>query len=512
MNGLSSVQQELLRQRLAGRAEHRTAPDRITPCAGTSGLPVSFGQERLVFMDQLEGPGPAYTVPVAWRLTGQLDRDRLTAAFDALVARHETLRTRFTVVEGVVRQDIDPHWAGIDWRDAGTPDETARAVRAAAREPFDLAAGPVLRVTVWRLGAAEHVVLLAMHHIATDGWSMGILVRDLEALYAGQTLPELPIRYADFAAWQRREPAGSRQAGELDHWRKRLAGLPPLELPTDGSRPGRRDTSGAICEFRLEPELVAALERLGRERGATLFMTLLAAFEVLMGRWSGQSDFGVGTPVAGRSRPEVEHLIGFFVNTVVLRADLAGDPSFADLLGRVRDDALGAYEHQDVPFERVVDEVSPDRELDRTPLFQSMFSLDDDADDRPVRLGDVTGSRYELDLDAVKFDLLLQTARRPDGVAAAFFHRADMWHPGTVRRWADQYVRLLEQAVAHPDIPLSGLDLLPGTEQRRLAEWAAPVRSYDCPDRLEERFSRQAAARPDAVAVVAGETGSTTPP
>ncbi|MFG2608426.1 amino acid adenylation domain-containing protein [Streptomyces sp. NPDC048514] len=505
MNGLSPAQRELLRRRLAGRAEHRSTADRITPVSGTSGLPASFGQERLVFLDRLEGPGPAYTVAVAWRLTGPLDRDRLAGAFHTVVARHEPLRTRFTVSDGRVHQDIDPGWAGVRWCEADSPEHLAAAVRTAAREPFDLTGGPVFRVTGWRLGADDHVLLLAFHHIATDGWSMGVLVRELEALYAGRELPPLPVRFADFAAWQRREPAADRPTAGLDHWRRRLAGLPPLELPHDTARPAERDGAGAVHEFRVEAELVAGLERLARDHHATLYMTLLAAYEVLLGRWSGQADFGIGSPVAGRGRPEVEQLIGFFANTVVLRADLAGDPSFTELLARVRDDALGAYEHQDVPFERVVDEVSPDRNLDRSPLFQAMFTLDDDADDRPVRLPGLTATRFPLDLDAVKFDLILQTARRPDGLAGAFFHRAGLWHPETVRRWSEQYLHLLRLAVAHPDTPMSQLPLLPEDERRRLARWAAPTASYDSTDLLHTRFERYAAARPHAPALVAGE-------
>ncbi|MFB6889876.1 amino acid adenylation domain-containing protein [Kitasatospora sp. NPDC056327] len=509
MNDLSPVQRELLRRRLAGLAGPGPDADAMTPVAGTGDLPVSFGQERLVFLDRLEGPGPAYTVPVAWRLTGPLDRDRLAAAFDRVVARHEPLRTRFTVTDGAVRQHVDPGWPGVDWRGDVPAGELARAVREVADAPFDLAAGPVLRVAVWRLadgpdGAPEeHVVLVALHHIAADGWSMGVLVRELEAFYAGGTLPEPPVRYADFAAWQRRTPADSR-SGRPDHWRTRLAGVPPLELPTDSARPAGRSTAGAVGEFTLAPELVAGLERLGRRHGATLFMTLLAGFEVLLSRWSGQGDFAVGTPVAGRGRPEVEQLIGFFVNTLVLRADLSGDPSFGEVLDRVREDALGAYEHQDVPFERIVDALAPERELHRTPLFQAMFSLDEDADDRPVRLAGLTGARYDLDLEAVKFDLVLQAARRPEGVVAAFFHRADLWSPRTVRRWAEQYAHLLEQALAHPDTPLSALELLPADERDRLAAWAAPERSYGGGDRLHRRFERHAARHPDAVAVVAG--------
>ncbi|MEW2813214.1 amino acid adenylation domain-containing protein [Streptomyces massasporeus] len=505
MNGLTPAQRELLRRRLAGRVEHVDTPDPITPVPGTGPLPVSFGQERLFFLDRLEGPGPAYTIAVAWRLRGPLDTARLGAAFDEVVARHAALRTRFTAVDGRVHQDIDPGWQGVQWCEAASEREVARAARERAREPFDLATGPVFRVTGWRLAADDHVVLMACHHIAFDGWSMGVLVRELEALYAGSALPALPLRHADFAAWQRRTLTGERLAAELGHWRDRLTGLPPLELPHDPDREGGRDTTGAVCAFHADTELVAGLERLARDHSATLYMTLLAAYEVLLGGWSGQSDFGIGTPVAGRNRPEVEHLIGFFANTVVLRADLGGDPSFGQVLERVRDDALGAYQHQDVPFERVVDEVRPDRTLDRTPLFQAMFTLEEDTDDRPVQLAGITATPFPLELDAVKFDLILQTARTPDGLAGAFFHRAGLWRPETVQRWADQYLHLLRTAVAHPGTPMSRLPLLPEDERRRLAVWATPAASYDSGDLLHERFERHAAARPDAPALVAGE-------
>ncbi|MFC9278352.1 amino acid adenylation domain-containing protein [Streptomyces collinus] len=500
MNGLTPAQQRLLRRRLAGRAERPATPDRITPVTGTSGLPVPFNQERLVFLDRLHGPGPAYTVAVAWRLTGPLDRTRLSSAFDTVVARHEPLRSRFTVTDGTVHQAVDPGWTGVRWCEAASAAEAGEAARAAAREPFDLAAGPLFRATAWRTAPDEHVLLLAFHHIVTDGWSMGVLVRELEALYAGHSLPGLPIRQADFAAWQRREPAG-----DPGHWRDRLAGLPPLELPHDLARTDRSHSAGDVREFRVGPDLLQRLERLGRDHRATPYMTLLAAYEVLLATWSGQSDFGIGTPVSGRSRPETEHLVGFFANTVVLRADLAGDPSFAQLLGRVRDDALDAYQHQDVPFERVVDAVGHDRTLDHNPLFQTMFALDDDPDDRPVRLTGVTAAPLPLDLDAVKFDLVLQMARRDDGLAAAFFHRTGLWHPETVERWAEHYLHILRLAVTHPDTPMSRLPLLPDGERRLLAAQTAPAASYDSDDLLHERFQRHAAARPGAPALVAGE-------
>ncbi|WFE36317.1 non-ribosomal peptide synthetase [Micromonospora sp. WMMD975] len=503
MTALTPAQQELLRRRLAGDAG-RAAPAGITRGDGTRDLPVSFGQERLVFLDRLDGAGAAYTIPVAWRLTGPLDRDRLDAAFAALVERHESLRTRFTVDDGVVRQEIVAGWPGVDWRDAGDAAEVAEAARQVAAEPFDLETGPLFRVTGWRLTPTDHVVLLTLHHVVADGWSTGVLARDLEAFYAGTPTPEPPVRYADYAAWQRRTATGDRRDGDLAYWRGRLGGLPPLELPTDGERSTRRSTTGAACDLTVPAELVDALERFARQRGATLYMALLAAFQAVLGRLAGQVDFGVGTPVAGRDRSEVEQVVGFFVNTLVLRADLAGNPSFTDLLDRVRADALGAYDHQETPFERVVDLLAPDRSLDRTPLFQAMFSLDDADDDRPVRLGAVTGARFDLDLDAVKFDLILQTARRPDGLAAAFFHRSDLWRPATVRRWAAQYRRLLEQVVAHPDTPLADLDLLPDEERRQLAAWGAPAGDYPSSDLLHERFARHVAATPDAVAVVAG--------
>lgn len=372
------------------------------------------------------------------------------------------------------------------------------------REPFDLGTGPLFRVTVWRLTPTDHVVLLTLHHAVADGWSLGVLVRELQAFYTGVPSPEPPVRYADYAAWQRHTATKELLDRDLAYWRDRLAGLPALELPTDSERPARRSTAGASCDFTIPSRLVTALEQIARERGATLYMALLAAFEAVLGRLTGQADFGVGAPVAGRNRPEVEQVVGFFVNTLVLRADLAGNPSFNDLLERVRADALGAYEHQETPFERVVNQVAPARSLDHTPLFQAMFSLDDDADDLPVRLGAVTAARFNLDLDEVKFDLILQTARRPDGLAAAIFHRSDLWRPATVRRWAAQYRRLLEQAVAHPDTPLADLDLLPEEERRQLAGWAAPVRGYPSSDLLHERFARHVVATPDTVAVVAG--------
>ncbi|MFJ3793954.1 amino acid adenylation domain-containing protein [Kitasatospora sp. NPDC090091] len=479
---------------LAGAAAAEDAP--ILRGTGDTGLPASFGQERLVFLDRLEGAGAAYTVPVAWRLTGPLDHGRLAAALDALVDRHEVLRTRFSLADGVVSQDIRPGWAGLELREAHSGAEAERAVRDEARAPFELVGGPLFRAVLWRVGADEHVLLLAMHHTVSDGWSAGLLVRDLQACHDGAEPPRPAVRYADFARWQRERLGGEGPAGELAHWRERLAGLPVLELPTDRPRPAVRTGAGDSVGFTVGPELTARLEELGREHGATLFMTLLAAYQVLLGRWSGQRDFGVGTPVAGRGRPEVRDVVGFFLNTLVLRADLAGDPSFAELLGRVREDALGAYEHQDVPFGRLVEELHPERELNRSPLFQAMFSFNDWNLDT-LRLGRATGTAVPVDRGAAKLDLTLELVHGPDGLAGALDFTTDILDAATVGRMAQAYTAILREAVVAPATRIG--DLLPTLPRAGALPRTAPARP------LLERIAEHARTTPDATAVVSGD-------
>ncbi|MCZ7436790.1 amino acid adenylation domain-containing protein [Micromonospora sp. WMMC241] len=477
--------------RLLAESDTLVAP--ITRGDGTTGLPVSFGQERMVFLDRLEGAGAAYTVPLAWRLTGPVHADRLAAALDALVERHESLRTRFSLADGVVRQDVTPGWAGLDRRVvASVADAEADLAREAIR-PFELTTGPLFRAVLWQAGDT-HLLLLAMHHAVSDGWSAAVLIRELEAGYDGADVPRPPVRYADFAAWQRHRLAGDRLAGDLDHWRRRLADLPDLELPTDRPRPSARDGAGASVGFTVEPELVAALERLGRAHGATVFMTLLATYQVLLGRWSGQTDFAVGTPVAGRDRPEVRDVIGFFLNTLVLRADLSGGPRFADLLDRVRDDALAAYEHQELPFGRLVEELSPERDLGRSPLFQALFSYNDWTLDT-LRLGSAEGVAQPVDRGAAKLDLTLELVHGPDGLAGSFDYTTDIFDAATIARMAQAYVRLLRAVAAEPaariaDLPLAATEAAPAA-----ARPAAPFRS------LLDRIAEHVRATPDATAL-----------
>ncbi|MEU4368109.1 amino acid adenylation domain-containing protein [Micromonospora chersina] len=477
--------------RLLAGAGEVTAP--ITRGTATTGLPVSFGQERLVFLDRLEGAGAAYTIPLAWRLTGPLDADRLAAALDALVDRHEALRTRFTLVDGVVRQDITPGWAGLERRDAATPAEAEAELARESCRPFDLTTGPLFRAVLWRAGDT-HLLLLALHHTVADGWSAAVLVRELEAGYDGADPARPPVRYADFAAWQRTRLAGDRLAAELEHWRRRLADLPTLELPTDRPRPAVRAGAGASVGFTVEPDLVAALERLSRAHGATLFMTLLAAYQVLLGRWSGQADFAVGTPVAGRGRPEVRDVVGFFLNTLVLRADLTGAPTFAELLDRVRDDALGAYEHQELPFGRLVEELRPERDLSRSPLFQALFSYNDWTLDT-LRLGPVAGAALPVDRGAAKLDLTLELVHGPDGLAGALDYTTDIFDAATMARMAEAYTRLLRAVVADPAARITDLPLAEAVPAPAVTAPAAPFRSL--PDRIADRVR----ATPDATAL-----------
>ncbi|MGC4808261.1 amino acid adenylation domain-containing protein [Micromonospora sp. DT233] len=487
-------------------ARPQAVPAQIGRLVRSGDFPLSFAQERMWFLHRLEPDAPDYMAALAWRVDGNLDPARLDGALRRLVARHESLRTTFPVVDAQpVQRVATTADVAATWHDVRhLPDAYDVAVRQAGDElhrPFDLATGPLFRALVWQLGARDHLLVLAMHHIVSDGWSMGVLVRELSALYDGDTLPDLPVQYADYAGWQRQELSGDRLDAELGHWRDRLAGLPALELPTDRPRPAQPSWLGATYEFTLEPELVTGLERLGREHGATLYMTLLAAFQVLLGRWSGQADFGIGVPVAGRTRPEVENVIGFFVNTLVMRADLAGDPTFTELLGRVRDHALDAYQHQEMPFERVVEELRPDRDLSRSPLFQAMFDLEVRSIASP-RLGAARLRPAEIPFDVTKFDLMFTFTTDPGSAGGFVQYRTDLFDAVTVARLVARCRELLAAVVASPGARVGGLGLPAGEVAllRRFGAGEVAGRVSDAVVSFEERARRV----PDAVAVIAG--------
>ncbi len=369
----------------------RLAPPPIRPVARDDSLPLSFVQRRLWFLDQFEGPSATYNIPMAFRLTGVLQPAALQQAMNALVQRHEVLRTVFLALDGQPVQHIRPDFnlplAVVDLCHLDAPEQTAalddRLVREAG-QPFDLALGPLLRVTLHKLRDTDHVLQFTIHHIIADLWSMGIFLQELGASYQaairGEPVPlaALPLQYADFATWQRDWLTGDVLAGQLAYWQQHLAHAPTrLELPTDHPRPLAQTFNGQMEWFELAPHLTEQLRRLSRESGTSLFMTLYSAFALLLSRYSGQEDLVIGTPIAYRHYQEVEPLIGFFLNTLALRTDLSGNPGFADVLQQVRQVTLEAYAHQDIPFEQLVDELAVERHLNHSPLFQVMFVWQD---------------------------------------------------------------------------------------------------------------------------------------
>ncbi|HYV80007.1 MAG TPA: condensation domain-containing protein, partial [Streptosporangiaceae bacterium] len=389
--------------------------------------------------------------------------------------------------------------------------EAIRLVREEAVRPFDLAAGPLLRITLLALAGTEHVLLLTAHHIVSDGWSMGLLMGELGTLYGAASrgepspLPDLPIQYADFACWQRRWLAGDVLAAELAWWRDRLAGMPVLDLPTDRPRPAVQTARGASFRFPVpenEPAAWAeALRSLAHRARATPFMALLAAFQTLLARYSGQDDVAVGTPVAGRSHRQLEELIGFFVNTLVVRTDLSGEPDFLALLARVREEVLGAFTHQDLSFEKLVEELRPDRDLSRTPLFQAVFTLENAAP-APRELPELRLRPFGVDPGTAKFDLTLVLTESPGGLRAELEYNLDLFDESTVQRLASHFGVLLEALVADPASRVSQLPLLTLAERSQIfAEWNDTAKVCPQIPMVHERFALYAAERPGAIAV-----------
>jgi amino acid adenylation domain-containing protein len=513
---VSAEELELLELLLEDEGFELSRPQPILASGARDDLPLSFAQQRLWFLDRLEPGSAAYNIPAAVRLTGRLDVKALGRTLSEITRRHEALRTVFVEEGGEARQVVQPHAAlslavedlsglSLGEREAGL---RARVAAEAAR-PFDLSLGPLLRSSLLRLGEEEHVLLLTMHHIVSDGWSAGVLVREMGELYGAYArgeespLAELPIQYADYARWQREWLAGDVLEAQLAYWREQLAGAPPvLELPTDRPRPAVQSVRGARLPFTISRELSEQLRALAREEGATPFMVLLAAFGVLLSRYTGQEDIVVGTPVAGRNRTEVEGLIGFFVNTLAVRADLSGSPGFRELLGRVREACLGAYAHQEAPFEKLVEELRPERSLTHTPLFQVCFALQN-ASIPSLRLGDLTLKPLETEGVTAKFDLTLVLSERGGGLAGAFEYNTDLFDAATVGRMAGHFGRLLGAAVREPERAVAGLPML-GEEERRvlLRDWNRVEVDYSSPRCIHELFAAQVRLTPDATAVV----------
>ncbi|HEX6291103.1 MAG TPA: amino acid adenylation domain-containing protein [Herpetosiphonaceae bacterium] len=480
-----SIRSLLEQPTVAGLAEqiassqpiHQAAP--ITPAPREAALPLSYAQQRLWFLDRLEPNSPLYNVPAAVRLIGSLDKAALQHSLDRIVQRHEILRTTFvegSSADGQTRQMIAATGtiplAEIDLRTMPAAEreaEVARLAIAEARQPFDLQRGPLVRTVLLALDDAEHVLLLTMHHIISDGWSMDVLIREVAAFYAAfvseqpdaAAVPDLAIQYADYAIWQRDWLAGS--AGDsvledlLSYWRQQLAGAPPLlKLPTDRPRPAVQSYRGARHAFTLPTSLAGDLTALSRREGVTLFMTLLAAFDVLLQWYSGQDDIVVGSPIAGRSRVELEPLVGFFVNTLVLRVNLAGQETFPAVLHHVRDVTLGGYAHQDLPFDKLVEALQPERNLSYMPLFQVWFVLQN-APRAALRLPGLTLHPLEVDYGMARYDLRLGLSESAEGLSGSFEYNSDLFDASTIARLAQLYESLLTAVVQQPQASLDDL-------------------------------------------------------
>jgi natural product biosynthesis luciferase-like monooxygenase protein len=445
-------------------------------------LPLSFNQQRLWFIEQLEPGNAAYNMPGAMLMKGRLDSEALQMALCEIVRRHESLRTTFSEVAGhpvqVVGEATPLGLPVIDVSDVPEAERRAEALRRANEEvrlPFDLSKGPLMRASLLRLREEEHVLVVAVHHIAGDGWSMGLLVGELEALYeafsTGQPspLPELEIQYADYAVWQREWLQGEMLESQLAYWHKQLAGAPSLtELPTDRSRKNRPSFRGASESFVFPVALTEALKELGQREGATLFMTLLAALQTLLYRYSGQEDLIVGTDIANRNSAETEGLIGFFVNLLALRTDMSGDPKFRELLGRVREVTLGAYAHQDVPFGKLVEVLRPERGLSKTPLVQVLCVLQN-APMPPLKLAGLEVSLLPVESGTAEFELILTMEETSEGLGGSLIYSTDLFEQATIAKMLRQYQTLLESIVVNPDEHLSGIRLLTETESGGLA-------------------------------------------
>ncbi|HOR01271.1 MAG TPA: amino acid adenylation domain-containing protein [Anaerolineae bacterium] len=510
---------DLARAVEAARTPEGEALPPLEPGPREGVLPLSFAQQRLWFLDQLEPARPFYNLPTAVRLRGALSVAALERSLNEIVRRHEALRTRFAATGGHPTQVIAPSLT-IDLPQAdlsalGEPARGAEVRRLAAEEarlPFDLAQGPLVRARLLRLGPEEHVALLTLHHIVADGWSMGVLVGELAVLYqafvAGEpsSLPELGVQYADYARWQRAWLRGEALERQLAYWKRQLAGSPPLlELPIDHPRPAVQSSRGATHAFTLERDLAEQLTALSRREGVTLFMTLLASFQALLARYTGQEDICIGTPIANRRRPELEGLIGFFVNTLVLRTDLSGDPTFRELLKRVRQVALDAYAHQDLPFEQLVEAVQPERDLSHTPLFQAMLVLNN-APLQPAHLSGLAIEPLPVESGIARFDLTLQLNEAAEGLAGFLEYNAEVLESESIARLLGHWRTLLAGACADPEQPLSALPLLTRPEQQQLlGDWAGQAADWPLDRCAHQLFEEQAARIPEAIALACDE-------
>ncbi|MGD2095558.1 MAG: amino acid adenylation domain-containing protein, partial [Phycisphaerales bacterium] len=472
-------------------------------------IPLSHSQQRLWFINKLIPDSSLYNMPTMLKLEGKIEITVFEKILNTVIERHEMLRTVFRSTEEQPYQKILPKYKiKIEIKKAQSLIEVKSLARLDASVPLNLETGPLIRAIIYKISDCENVLLLMIHHIACDGWSMGVLIKEVATLYQAflkgkeNPLPGLPIQYADYAVWQKQWLSGERLERQLSYWRGRLEGAPAaLSLPTDRVRPAVQSYRGATLPLKLDQSLSESLQGLSLEHGVTLYMTLLSAYMVLLSRYSGQSDISVGTPIANRTRPELENLIGFFVNTLVMRGRLEGDPCYEDFLRQIKEVTLGAYGHQDLPFERLVEELQPERDLSRTPLFQVMFALQN-VRTNDLNLAGVTLKNIDLDSGTTKFDIFIAAMESPNGIEAFLEYNTDLFERSTMEGFARHYERLLRSIVATPGARVSQLDILSESERRQLIHgWNQTQKAYPSQRCIHELFEEQVRAHPESIAL-----------
>lgn len=514
-SNLSPAKRALFEKWMRGKFTDQSIPQR----SHQNPAPLSFAQERLWFLDQLQPNQPLYNEAYAFRLEGSLNVTALTQSLNEIVCRHEVLRVNFTTIDRQPFQIISPILTLalpiVDLQLLSKDKLKAEVQRLVTEEqarPFDLANDPLVRVTLLQLDEAQYVLLFTMHHIVCDQWSFGVIIREIVALYKAffrdkpSSLPKLPIQYIDFAIWQRQWLQGEVLEAQVSYWKQQLSGAPALlELPTDHPRPPIQTNRGAKQSLVLSKSLAEALRVLSQQEKATLFMTLLAAFQTLLYRYTSQDDIVVGTTISGRNRAEIEGLIGFFVNTLVIRTDLSGTPSFREILNRIREVALGAYTNQDLPFEQLVEKLQPKRNLSHTPLFQVMFQLHN-TPTTTLELPGLTLSPLEFDKETAKFDLTLSMVEIKQGLIGTLEYNTDLFNAATITQMLGHFQSLLEGIIVNPDQQISKLPILSEAErQQLLVEWNNTQADYpikQCIHNLFEAQVERASLTPDAIAVV----------
>jgi len=512
----SAEKLELLAYLLEEENSQRDQTQRICPRGNPGNPPLSFTQQRLWFLDQFEPNNAAYNIPVAYRLTGVLNVRALEQSLHEIVRRHEVLRTTFWVENGqpvqVITTNATFKLSVVDLSTQPSAHREAEIIRLMTKEAqtlFDLAQGPLFRASLLQAGREHNILLLTMHHIISDGWSISLLLQELSPLYnafcVGKISPlsEMSIQYADFAVWQRQRFQEKGLDESLAFWKKQLQNAPSvLQLPTDYPRPALQTFRGARQPIQLSKTLVNAIRVLSRQEDCTLFMTLLAAFKVLLYRYTGQNNIVVGSPVANRNQSQIEGLIGFFVNTLPLRTDLSGNPTFRQLLACVRETALDAYAHQDLPFEKLVEELQPERSLSHGTLFQTMFILQNTPTES-LELSGLTARRLKVDNKTAKFDLTLSMTEKDDQLSGVIEYNTNLFEASTIKRMAGHFQTLLEGIIANPDVSISQLPLLTETERHQiLVEWNNTSTDYPQGQCIHQLFEAQVERTPDAVAVV----------